>query len=141
MSKNKSKKVSRKRRSLMTKKNITFIECPVAGAMVVKTNKGNRLHVFDCIGFMAKDANNNYFDIEGLVFHQEKGWYEAKAAVPKYYGKNVYSACHDYAVDIAIRDNLFLGIALLGSERPAKSALVLSHSEVVQRMQNRSFIA
>lgn len=141
MSKVKRKKVSRKRiRSSSGIKDFAFVDCPVAGAIVIETKKGNYLHVFDSIGFMAKYLTKESFEIEGLVFDQEKGWYDADAVIPKYYGKDVYAACNDYAVDRAIRDNLFLQLAIFGKKRPAECVLILSRSEIIKRLESRGCI-
>ena len=129
------------RRSSQEIKDFSFIDCPFAGAISFKKNKGCSLHVFDSIDFMGTDANQNCFEIKGLVFNEKRGWYEKNAVIPKYYGKKVYSACLDFAVDKAVRDNMYLGVAIFGKERPAKSALVLSQSEIVRRMNGRGFSA
>ena len=122
----------RKKRRINSKrmKHFNFVDCPAGGAIVVRTKKGNYLHVFDNIGFMATDIYGRSFEIEGLIFDQEKGWFDANAVAPKFYSKNVYSACIDYATDIAITENLHLGIALFGKERPAKCAFVLGQGRI-----------
>lgn len=124
----------------MNGNEIVFIKCPVAGAVHIKEGKRNGLHVFDSISFVARDANDNSYEIEGLLFDEEKGWYESDAVIPKYYGKGVYAACVNYAVDMAIRDNLLLQLAIFGKERPAKAVLTISHSETVQRLNAKGFI-
>jgi len=138
MSKSRSKKRSKKRRTSSTGiKDFCFVDCPVAGAAFIETEKSNRLYMFDSIDFIATDQTDNCFDVEGLRFDQNRGWYEKDAVVPKYYGKGVYNACMEYAVDRAMRDNLYLGVALLGKERPGKVVLKLSHSEIVSRLESR----
>ena len=119
--------------------NFAFIKCSAAGAVSFKTKKGNRLHMFDSIGFLAKDINEKSFEIEGLNFDQEKGWYDASAVNPKYYGKEVYAACIDYAADKAISDSLVLQLAFFGKAKPIKCILLLSYSEIVRQLENRGY--
>lgn len=138
----KKRKATRKRRNCSTKTDdFGFIDCPVAGAVFVETRKGNCLYVFDSIGFVATDIHGKSFEIEGLIFDQEKGWYDSNEVIPKYYGKSVYPACNEYAADIAIRDDLLLGLALFGRERPAKGVLMLSRDEIIKRLESRCGIA
>ena len=131
--------ISKRRMGSSKMDSLGFIDCPTGGAVAMKRKNGNRLHVFNSIGFTATDTKGKCFDVDGLSFDQEKGWFDANVVIPKYYGKKVYEACLEYAVDIAIRDNLYLGLAFLGKERPAKAALVISHNEVAMRLESRSF--
>ena len=133
-----SSKKSRRSRRKMGSSNIDkfgFADCPTGGAVVIKTRKGNRLYVFDSIDFMATDTKGKCFEVEGLSFDQEKGWFDANIIFTKYYGKNVYEACLEYAVDIAIRDNLYLGLAIFGKQRSAKVFLRVSHSKITERLE------
>lgn len=141
MPKVKRKNIRRKRTSSSTEtKDFAFIDCPVAGATFSKTRKGNSLHMFDRIGFFATDITKKSFEVEGLSFDKDKGWYDANVDIPKYYGKGVYDACMEYAVDKAISDNLFLKLAIFGKKRPALSVLMLSRSEIAKRLENRGCV-
>lgn len=140
MSKSKRKRIRKRNVGSGKMDDFAFINCPIAGAVLFKSKEGNSLHVFDSIGFMVTDNNNKCFEIEGLVFDKEKGWYDVNEVIPKYYGKEVYPACLDYAVDRAIRDNLYLGLAHFGKERPVRTVLRLSRDEIV-RLANRRGIA
>ena len=52
--------------------NLGFIDCPTGGAIAMKRKNGNRLHVFNSIGFTATDTKGKCFDVEGLSFDQKK---------------------------------------------------------------------
>jgi len=71
----KSKRSSKKRRASRKRKGSSmkmdkygFVDCLVAGAIAIKTKKGNCLHMFDSISFMATDCKHECFEIEGLRF-------------------------------------------------------------------------
>lgn len=140
MSKAKRKNIRRRISNSTKIKDFAFIDCPVAGSIVFKTRKGNCLHMFDRIDFFARDVADKIFEVEGLSFDKDKGWYDANVDNPKYYGKGVYDACMEYAVDKAIRDNLLLTIAIFGKERPARTVLMLSHSEIAKQLENRGCV-
>ena len=139
MSQTRRKNSSKKRRnSSVNRKDFTFIECPIAGLINFKSGKiKNGMYMFDSIDFFATDTNQECFEIEGLRFDHEKGWYDVNETFPKYYGKDVYEACIDYAVDRAIKDNLYLGIAIFGKKRPAEFVLMLNRSEFVSRLEDK----
>ncbi len=136
MSKAKKRISGRNRRNSTQKQDFGFVDFPAGGALFYKSDKGNCLHVFDNIGFMAIDMSGKSFEIEGLVFDTERGWYDANADIPKYYGKSVYSACMDYAVDRAISDNWYLQLAIFGKKRPAESAMLISYDDLVSRLES-----
>ena len=142
-SKRSSKKraVSRNRRDChneMKMKQCGFVECSVAGLLHFTTETAkNGLYMFDSIDFCVTDTNHKCFEVEGLRFEADNGWYDPNVDIPKYYGMDVYKACMDYAVDRGIRDGLYLGLALLGQKRPAGYVLRLSHSEIVRMIKER----
>ena len=142
MSKARSKKKRRseKRASFsVNTKNFAFVECPIGG--LYKFEKGkikNGMYLFDSIDFLVLDINHECFEIKGLRFDVDEGWYDPNADVPKYYGKDVCDACMEYAVDRAIRDHLYLGLALLGQKRPVEFTLRLSHSDIVEMMKEKT---
>ena len=139
MSKRKRKKSNRRKGSGSTvKETFAFIDCDVAGLLNFRTEKiNNGMHMFDSIDFYATDTNQECFEVEGLRFEVGIGWYDPDSVVSKHYGTDVYTACIEYAVDRAIRDNLYLGLAMLGQKRPADFVMRLSHSEIVERLESR----
>ena len=120
-------------------KDFGFVECPVAGLVHFKTEKiKNGLHMFDSIDFFVTDINHECFEIKGLRFDQDEGWYDPNADSLKFYGKDVYDACMEYAVDRAMKDSLYLGVAHFGQERPVKVVLKMSHSEIIKMMKEKT---
>ena len=96
------------------------------------------MYMFDSIGFFVTDINHKCFEVKGLRFDLDEGWYDPNADTPKYYGKDVYEACMGYAVDRAMKDGLYLGLAIFGQKRPAEHVLRLSHSEIVRMMKEKT---
>ena len=140
MSRSRRKKVGRKKNSNSVGriKESNFINCPEAGLLNFKTETiRNGMFMFDSIGFTAKDMENKIYEIRGLLFDQEKGWYEADALIPKYYGKDVYEACIEYAADRALNDHILLLVALFGQKRPADFAMMINRDEIVRRLDSR----
>ena len=135
----KKRRASKKRNRSNEMKDFWFVECPIAGLFHFKTGKIKcGMYMFDSIDFYVTDINHECFEIKGLRFDLDKGWYDPNANTPKYYGKDVYEACMEYAVDRAIEDGLYLGLAICGQRIPAEFVLRLSHSKIIKMMKERT---
>lgn len=144
MSNSKKGKIKRNARrknrsSSLDTSDFSFVKCPVAGLIHFKTKKfKNGIYMFDSIDFFATDINHESFEMKGLRFDENGGWYDPNAKITKYYGKNVFEACMEYAVDRAINDCLYLSLAIFGQKRPAKFAMTISHDEIVEMMKKKT---